>query len=244
MNGSRRKILGQHMLRDERMIEKLLEIAMINQNETVCEAGTGDGSLTSALCNIARSVVSFEIDKGLFNKSRNLLSSFPNLSLVNADIFKIFSPKFDVFLSNLPYSRSKQALEWLPLQNFTRAILTVQKEFADKLLAKSGDKNYRAISVIAQHYFKIERLFPIPKNSFEPPPKVESIVIRLVPKQPRSPATPSIIKNVNLLFSSRHKKIASVLAKYNSKLEIIPDKKLGQLMPDQLIKLAESVAIH
>jgi ribosomal RNA small subunit methyltransferase A len=240
----RRKLLGQHMLRDERIIRKLLKMSVIDQNETVYEAGTGDGSLTRALCKIAKSVVSFEIDKTLYNRSRKLLSSFPNLSLMNANIFECFSLTFDVFISNLPYSRSKQALEWLPLQSFNRAIITVQKEFADKLQASPGDKNYRAISVIAQYCFNIEQLFFIPKYSFEPQPKVESIVIRLVPKQTGVNATPSIIKNVNLLFSSRHKKIVSVLAKYNSKLEIRPNEKVEQLMPDQLIKLAECISIH
>src|SRR5690348_5083717 len=155
----RRKLLGQHMLRDERIIRKLLKMSVIDQNETVYEAGTGDGSLTRALCKIAKSVVSFEIDKTLFDRSRKLLSSFPNLSLMNANIFDCFSLTFDVFISNLPYSRSKQALEWLPLQSFSRAIITVQKEFADKLQASPGDKNYRAISVIAQYCFNIEQLF-------------------------------------------------------------------------------------
>jgi 16S rRNA (adenine1518-N6/adenine1519-N6)-dimethyltransferase len=237
----RRKLLGQHMLRDERIIRKLLKVSMINQNETVYEAGTGDGSLTRALCKIAKSVVSFEIDKSLFNRSRKRLSSFPNLSLMNSNIFDCFSLTFDVFISNLPYSRSKQALEWLPLQSFSRAIITVQKEFADKLQASPGDKNYRAITVIAQYCFNIEQLFVIPKYSFEPPPKVESIVIRLLPKQTGVHATPSIIKNVNLLFSFRHKKIVSVLAKYNPKLEIRPNEKVERLMPDQLINLAECI---
>lgn len=237
----RRKLLGQHMLRDERIIRKLLKVSMINQNETVYEAGTGDGSLTRALCKIAKSVVSFEIDKSLFNRSKKRLSSFPNLSLMNSNIFDCFSLTFDVFISNLPYSRSKQALEWLPLQSFSRAIITVQKEFADKLQASPGDKNYRAITVIAQYCFNIEQLFVIPKYSFEPPPKVESIVIRLLPKQTGVHATPSIIKNVNLLFSSRHKKIVSVLAKYNPKLEIRPNEKVERLMPDQLINLAECI---
>jgi len=243
-----RKILGQHMLRDERIVDRLLKIAMINENEIVYEAGTGDGSLTSSLCKIARSVVSFEIDNTLYVKSRKIMSSIPNLRLVNADIFDLFSLTFDVFISNLPYSRSKQALEWLTLQSFNRAILTVQKDFADKLLACPGDKNYRAITVVAQYSFNIERLFLIPKHSFEPPPGVESIVIKLVPKRQRLPTTSSIIKNVNLLFSSRHKKIFSILRKYktknSSRLEIGPDKKVEQLMPYQLIKLAEYIAIN
>ena len=169
MKVPRRRLLGQHMLKDGRILEKLIEVAGISQNETVYEAGTGDGTLTNELCKRAKSVVSFEIDHDLFNKSSRFISAFPNLKLINADLFKFPYFVFDVFISNLPYSRSRDALQWLPLQKFTRAILTVQKEFADKLQARPGDENYRSITVITQHCFTIEQLFHVPKGSFDDP---------------------------------------------------------------------------
>jgi 16S rRNA (adenine1518-N6/adenine1519-N6)-dimethyltransferase len=241
MKLSKRRLLGQHMLKDGRVLEKLIEVAGISQNETVYEAGTGEGTLTSELCKRAKSVVSFEVDDDLFKKSSRLISAFPNLKLINADAFKFPVCMFDVFISNLPYSRSRDALQWLALQKFTRAILTVQKEFADKLQARPGDENYRSITVITQHCFIIEQLFNVPKGSFDPHPSVESTVIRLVPKEPGIPITRATIKNLNLLFSSRNRKLFSVLKKHNCKIDFTGTKRIDELQPTQLLSLAESI---
>lgn len=241
MKVSRRRLLGQHMLKDAKILEKLIEVAGISQNETVYEAGTGEGTLTAELCKRAKSVVSFEVDHDLFKKSSRLISAFPNLKLINADVFTFPVCVFDVFISNLPYSRSRDALQWLALQKFTRAILTVQKEFADKLQARPGDENYRSITVLTQHCFIIERLFHVPKGSFDPHPSVESTVIRLVPKEPETPITRATIMNLNLLFSSRNRKLFSVLKKHNCKIDFAGTKRIDELHPTQLFSLAESL---
>lgn len=241
MKVPKRRLLGQHMLRDGRILEKLIEVAGISQNETVYEAGTGDGTLTYELCKRAKSVVSFEIDHELYKKSSKLLPAFPNLKLINADLFRFPYFMFDVFISNLPYSRSRDALQWLALQKFTRAILTVQREFADKLQASPGDENYRAVTVITQYCFSIKHLFHVPKGSFAPHPNVESTVIRLVPKTPRIAITRATIKNVNLLFSSRNRTLPSVLKKHDCKIDFDSKERIGELLPTRLITLAESI---
>lgn len=229
------------MLKDAKILEKLIEVAGISQNETVYEAGTGEGTLTGELCKRAKSVVSFEVDHDLFKKSSRLIFAFPNLKLINADVFRFPDCVFDVFISNLPYSRSRDALQWLALQKFTRAILTVQKEFADKLQARPGDENYRSITVLTQHCFIIEQLFHVPKGSFDPHPSVESTVIRLVPKEPGTPITRATIMNLNLLFSSRNRKLFSVLKKHNCKIDFSGTKRIDELHPTQLFSLAESI---
>jgi 16S rRNA (adenine1518-N6/adenine1519-N6)-dimethyltransferase len=227
------------MLKDERIVEKLIEAAEITPNETVYEAGTGEGTLTNELCKRAKSVVSFEIDRSLFEKSYSeLMSSFLNLELINGDLFEYPYFVFDVFISNLPYSRSRDALQWLALQKFNRAILTVQKEFADKLQARPGDENYRSITVISQHCFSIKELFDVSKISFDPQPAVESTVIKLIPRKPITRAT---IKNLNLLFSYRKRKTLSVLKKYNCKMDVGGKVRIGELQPIQLMNLAESM---
>jgi len=231
------------MLKDGRIVEKLIEAAEITKNETVYEAGTGEGTLTNELCKRAKSVVSFEIDRHLFEKSYSaLMSAFLNLELVNGDLFE-FQPyfDFDVFISNLPYSRSRDALQWLALQKFNRAILTVQKEFADKLQARPGDEKYRSITVISQHCFSIKELFHVSKDSFDPQPAVESTVIKLIPRKPAIPITRETIKNLNLLFSSRKRKTFSVLKKYNCKFDFGGKARIGELQPIQLMNLAESM---
>lgn len=230
------------MLKDGRIIEKLIEAAEITENETVYEAGTGEGTLTKELCKRAKSVVSFEIDHGLFKKSYSkLMPAFPNLELINGDLFEFPYFVFDVFISNLPYSRSRDALQWLALQKFTRAILTVQKEFADKLQARPGDENYRSITVITQHCFTMKELFHVSKGSFDPQPGVESTVMKLVPRKSAIPITRTTIKNMNLLFSCRKKKLLSVLKKYNCKFDFAGKERIGELQPIQLMNLAESM---
>jgi 16S rRNA (adenine1518-N6/adenine1519-N6)-dimethyltransferase len=230
------------MLKDGRIIEKLIEAAEITENETVYEAGTGEGTLTKELCKRAKSVVSFEIDHGLFKKSYSkLMPAFPNLELINGDLFEFPYFVFDVFISNLPYSRSRDALQWLALQKFTRAILTVQKEFADKLQARPGDENYRSITVITQHCFTMKELFHVSKGSFDPQPGVESTVMKLVPRKSAIPITRATIKNMNLLFSCRKKKLLSVLKKYNCKIDFAGKERIGELQPIQLMNLAESM---
>jgi 16S rRNA (adenine1518-N6/adenine1519-N6)-dimethyltransferase len=230
------------MLKDGRIIEKLIEAAEITENETVYEAGTGEGTLTKELCKRAKSVVSFEIDHGLFKKSYSkLMPAFPNLELINGDLFEFPYFVFDVFISNLPYSRSRDALQWLALQKFTRAILTVQKEFADKLQARPGDENYRSITVITQHCFTMKELFHVSKGSFDPQPGVESTVMKLVPRKSTIPITRATIKNMNLLFSCRKKKLLSVLKKYNCKIDFAGKERIGELQPIQLMNLAESM---
>ena len=114
------------MLVDRDVLLRIINASRITKDENVCEAGTGNGILTNELCKYGKSVISFEIDSQIFEKAKPKLFSFPNLRLVNADIFKSIPLNFDVFISNLPYSKSKEALQWLALQKFQRAIIMVR----------------------------------------------------------------------------------------------------------------------
>jgi 16S rRNA (adenine1518-N6/adenine1519-N6)-dimethyltransferase len=169
------------------------------------------------------------------------LSQFRNLELVNADLFKTKDPQFfDVFISNLPYSRSRDAIEWLSTQEFDRAILMVQEEFAEKLAARPGSKNYRAISALAAHCFAIEKLFKVRRESFEPQPKVESSIIRIIPV---NAITREAIRNINLLFSRRNKKVSSVAAKIGIIIDAnYGSKKIDELEPRHLVRMAELIS--
>src|SRR5688572_24386870 len=207
------------MLVDRQILAKIVSAACIGQDQIVLEAGTGQGILTAELCKYAKKVISYEIDIKLYRKvqEQQLLRQFKNLQLVNADLFKTKDPHFfDVFVSNLPYSRSRDAVEWLSTQKFDRAILMVQEEFADKLAAKPGSKNYRAISALAAHCFAIEKLFSVGRKSFEPQPKVESAVIRITPVNTVAKET---VKSLNLLFSKRNKKASTVAARAGVKAD-------------------------
>lgn len=224
------------MLVDRRVLARIVDAAQIGRDETLLEAGTGQGILTIELCKVAKHVVSYEFDKKLYQQAQAL--QFQNLELVNADLFKARDMHFDVFASNLPYSRSRDAFEWLAAQKFKRAIVMVQEEFADKLAARPGDRNYRAISALAAYCFAIEKLFRVGRQSFEPQPKVESVVIRIIPV---NIVTRETVKSLNFLFSKRNKKASTVTAKIGIKADF-GNKRIDQLAPSDLIKMAESVS--
>lgn len=222
------------MLVDRRVLARIVDAAKIGRDEVVLEAGTGQGILTAELCKVSRHVVSYEVDKKLYLQARVKLQ-FQNLEVANADLFKTANLTFDVFASNLPYSRSRDAFEWLATQKFKRAVVMVQKEFADKLISKPSSKNYRAISALAGHCFAVEKLFDVGKQSFEPQPKVESAVIRIFPLNTVAKGT---VRSLNLLFSKRNKKASTVAAKMGVNVEF-GDKRIDQLEPVDLIRMAE-----
>jgi 16S rRNA (adenine1518-N6/adenine1519-N6)-dimethyltransferase len=233
------------MLVDRRIVEKIVSAANIRKDEIVLEAGTGQGTLTMELCRHAKQVISYEVDANLYEKAQEQLLQYfnNNLRLVKADLFKTKdAPLFDIFVSNLPYSRSRDAIEWLSTQKFDRAIIMVQEEFANKLIARPSGKNYRAISALAAHCFNIEKLFKVRKESFEPQPKVESSIIRITPINTISKET---IRNINLLFSRRNKNASSVADEIGI---IIVDvdrygsRKIDQIDPTDLIRMAEWIS--
>jgi 16S rRNA (adenine1518-N6/adenine1519-N6)-dimethyltransferase len=234
MKWSKRRSFGQHMLKDNRILARIIDVSQINREEIVYEAGSGNGVLTEQLCKNALLVKSFEVDRQIFRKVRNLSSCYPNLKLINADIFKIYHLEFDVFISNLPYSRSKDALQWLPFQKFKRAIIMTQREFADKLQANPGEKNYRAITVLSQYCFSIERLFNVSKEAFYPQPSIESTLIRLVPRS--ATINKSSITKLNFLFSQRNKKASTLSKIYGTKIRH-DLKKIDQLTVKELMEI-------
>jgi 16S rRNA (adenine1518-N6/adenine1519-N6)-dimethyltransferase len=243
MRWSKTRSLGQHHLIDKRVLKEVIRSSQISHEEVVCEAGTGEGTLTRELCKYAKRVISFEIDRILYLQASNYLSEFTNLLLVHEDIFKNGDIEFDVFVSNLPYSRSKRAIEWLALKKFNRAIVMLQKEFVDKLQAKSGQSNYRSTSVIGQYCFKIEKLFEVNKSSFTPQPKIDSEVIRLTPKRDDH-LIMETINNVHYIFSRRNKRASSALRAFGRTASCYHewnDKRIDQMAPEELVALARSM---
>jgi 16S rRNA (adenine1518-N6/adenine1519-N6)-dimethyltransferase len=236
MKWSKRRSFGQHMLKDYRILTKIIDASQISREETVYELGTGTGVLTEELCKYAKIVTSFEVDREIFRKVSSLSYCYPNLKLINADIFKFHHLEFDVFISNIPYSRSKDVLQWLPFQKFKRAVIMTQKEFVDKLQAKPGEKNYRAVTVLSQYYFTIERLFNVSKEAFDPQPPVESTLVRLIPRSVT--INKNTIAKLDFLFSQRNKKASSILKRFDTKIRY-GDKKIDQLTVKELMEISE-----
>ena len=214
----KRQKLGQHLLTEPTILDRIVKASEIKLEEVVFEIGTGGGHLTEKICKSGSRVISVELDQKFFKIAKERLGYLKNLELIHGDGFKL-DCKFDVLISNIPYSKSLRLIEWLSNRQLKRGIVTVQKEFADKILAKPGLPNYRAVSVLAQNRFTIQKLFDIEKDYFNPPPLVNSAVILLKTKG-ADPIHPQIVSSLKTLFSFRGRlvspSIKSIL-KYNEK---------------------------
>ena len=233
------KYYGQNFLIDLRVTRKIIELSEIKSFENVCEMGTGRGVLTQDLWKNANFVKSFEVDYKLYNKLKPLSIKFSNLEIINEDILTYDkSLEFDVFVSNIPYSKSKETLSWLATKRFGRAIIMVQDEFNQKIQSKPGAKNYRAISAITQYCFDIEPLFKVYKKSFSPQPKVNSQVIKLIHKNKN--LSKDMISKIHFLFSFKNKNINKLNKKLNTNFDQI-NLKIKEIDPEKIISISKLI---
>lgn len=232
----KRKSLGQHFLTSRSIAQSIVDFAQITKDDIVFEVGTGKGILTPLLCDNAKQVISIEKDQVLYSQAREMFSQIPNLVLEKGDAFRE-NAEFTVFVSNLPYSESRTAIEWLVQKRFKRAIIMVQKEFAQKLLDRKVGKERRSVSVIASYCFDIKILMEVKNTNFRPPPKVDSVVVSLVQKQVLSD---QIVKTINKLFSFKRKTIRHIGKKMG--LEIDSDNRLEEMPEGEIIEIAKRVA--
>lgn len=231
----KRKLLGQHFLISQSIAKSIVDSAGITKDDIVLEIGTGQGILTPLLCKDAKQVISVEKDPVLYSQARNTFSHTPNLVLEKGDAFKK-DIEFTILVSNLPYSESRTAVEWLVQRKFKRAIVMVQKEFAQKLAKKDG-KERRAISVLANYCLDIENIMDVKNINFRPPPKVDSVVISIVPKHVLSGQT---VHAVNKLFSFKRKTIRHIGKKMG--IVIDSDKRLEEMPDGEIINIAKRIS--
>jgi 16S rRNA (adenine1518-N6/adenine1519-N6)-dimethyltransferase len=230
----KRKQLGQHFLNSNSIAQFIVSEAKITKKDTVFEIGTGLGILTPLLCQNANKVISVDVDEKLVNKAKSEFSYLDNLVLKSGDGFKK-KDLFSIFVSNLPYSKSRDAIEWLAQTSFSHGVIMVQKEFADKLLAQSSKKR-KAISIIATYAFEITPLSKVGKNNFSPSPKVDSVILKIVK---RKNVAKDLIQTVNKIFSYRRKTVKNILKQFNK--ETVVDKRVDDLSGDEIIALAKQI---
>ena len=229
----KRKLLGQHFLNSKSIAEFIVEEARISKTDVVFEIGTGLGILTPLLCKNAQKVISVDTDENLIKKAKTKFAILDNLVLKSGDGFKK-KEEFSIFVSNLPYSRSKDAIEWLAQNSFSHGVIMVQKEFAEKLFATS--KNRRSISIIATHAFDIEKISDVSKNNFSPSPKVDSVILKISKK---SVMDKKLISTINDIFSYRRKTVKNILKQFHKQSTI--EKRVDDLSVDEIVNLAKQI---
>jgi 16S rRNA (adenine1518-N6/adenine1519-N6)-dimethyltransferase len=229
----KRKLFGQHFLNSQSIAEFIVSEAQISKNDIVYEIGTGLGVLTQLLCKKAKKVISVDTDENLIRKAKTAFFEIDNLVLKSGDGFKK-NDTFSVFVSNLPYSKSKEAIEWLAQRKFSHGVIMVQKEFAEKLVAKSKDR--KAISIIATNTLEIKKISNVGKNNFSPPPKVDSVILKIKKKNNMDK---KLISTINQIFSYRRKTVKNILKQFNKESE--DEKRVDDLTGDEIVKLAKQI---
>ena len=227
------KKLGQNFLNSKSIAKFIVDSATISKNNTVYEIGIGKGILTPYLCEQSKNVISVEKDLNLYEESKVKFSKIKNLKIIHGDGFKQ-NEKFDIFVSNLPYSESKKAIQWMLMEKFQHGIVMVQYDFAKKLLAHDNDR--KAISVLAQSGFEMKILKTIGKENFTPKPKINSSIMSFTRKHTFSK---ELIQSVNLMFSFRRKKLQNIGKKLG--LEIKSDERLEEMSNNEIIKFAKKI---
>jgi len=230
----KRKKLGQHFLNSNSIAKSIVSEAKITKEDIVFELGTGLGILTPLLCEKANKVISIDVDEKLVRNAKSTFSNIDNLILKSGNGFKK-RDTFSIFVSNLPYSKSKDAIEWLAQTSFSHGVIMVQKEFAEKLLATSSKKR-KAVSIIANHAFEIKNISKVGKNNFTPPPKVDSVILKIIQKNTMKK---DLIQTINKIFSYRRKTIKNILKQFNKETAI--DKRIDDLSGEEIIHLANQI---
>ena len=237
---STRKRLDQHFLYKDSILEREVEYADVTDQDDVLEIGPGIGTLTEKIAEKAGSITVIELDP----RFRKVLEKNPKVSIVIDDALKadwkklsenFVTPAFNKIISNVPYSISSPLVFKILDYNPDLAVLCLQKEFAQRMVAQPGTKDYSRLTVNCAVRAQVELLEEIPKEEYYPVPKVDSAVVRLVPKKTELPEMFDAV--VRAAFQHKNQKLKKALM--HSWKEIGSDKTEVQKFVDSLGEIGE-----
>lgn len=214
-----KKHLGQHFLKDENIARKIVD--SLSFTDQILEIGAGTGVLTKYLITKPGVLKVIEVDsESIDYLSKHFAFSDDNLifgDFLKSDVSELFQSDFSV-IGNLPYNISSQIF-FKVIENrvlIPEVVCMVQKEVAERLAAKPGNKTYGILSVLLGVYYKIDLLFTVSEHVFVPPPKVKSAVIRLTRKSESYPEFNErlFFEVVKTAFNQRRKTMRNSLKKY------------------------------
>lgn len=176
------KDFGQHILKNPLVITSMIEKSALRPTDVVLEIGPGTGNMTVKILEKAKKVIACEIDARLVAELQKRVQGTPlqsKLQILVGDVLKTELPFFDICIANIPYQISSPLVFKLLLHRpfFRCAILMFQREFAQRLVAKPGDKLYCRLSINTQLLARVDLLMKVGKNNFRPPPKVISTLL-------------------------------------------------------------------
>jgi len=211
------RLLGQNFMVEPSFFPKLTDYASLGKADVVLDAGAGFGFLTSFLAGRCKAVVAVEKDPAVAEVLREQLRGVTNVTVIEGDVLKVAVPYFSKIVSIPPYYLSSRLVTWLLEQKIMCAVLILQREFADKLVATVGSEDYGWLTVVTCRSVEVELLDAVPKSTFYPQPEVDSVIVRLTPWR----AVPFEVKDeaffrrlVRWLFTQRNKKLSNALVPF------------------------------
>jgi 16S rRNA (adenine1518-N6/adenine1519-N6)-dimethyltransferase len=214
-----RKKFGQNFLVNPMAREQLIEALDIGPGDAVWEIGSGLGAMTKSLLERGASVRAFEIDPAFSRILKELFGARGNFSLIEGDVLKTWVQQEEApyLLGNLPYNIGAALLgDFIEKGRFfKRMVVTVQKEVADRMIARPGSKEYSSFSILCSSVYSLTPLKVIKGAAFYPVPRVDSRGVRLdlLPQEART-KPPLFYPLVRALFSSRRKTIKNTLSAF------------------------------
>lgn len=188
--------MGQNFLIDENILKKILFAADLSDQDSILEIGPGVGSLTQPLLQKTKKVVAIEMDKKLNQVLEDILVDYENLKILNADVMKtdllqLYNKEFKEerikIVSNLPYYLTTPLLFKIFTSSLpcSMMVFMVQKEVGERIVANKDYNSYGTgtLSLLVSYYSKAEILFNVPRTAFFPQPEVDSVVVRLIPRE-------------------------------------------------------------
>jgi 16S rRNA (adenine1518-N6/adenine1519-N6)-dimethyltransferase len=215
-----KKHWGQHFLRNRGAVTRIVDAVDPAPDDVVIEIGPGEGVLTEKLVALPNELIAIEIDPELSDRLRAQFGD--RIQLVNEDALEAQLPQRPFrAVGNLPYNAGTPILRRVVADpNCRRAVFMLQKEVADRLVAKPGDEAYGYLTLFVALYASARTLMTLEPKSFYPPPKVRSAVVVLDPD--RKPfASEELIALISASFRMRRKKLLNNLAEFGTRDEVL-----------------------
>lgn len=209
--------IGQHFLKNPAVVDAIIVKSNIRPTDVVLEVGPGTGNLTVRLLEHSKKVIAVEYDRRMVREVLKRVEGTEkehHLSVIQGDVLKVDLPYFDVCVANLPYQISSPFLfKMLSIRPvFRAAVVMFQLEFAQRLTARPGDELYCRLSVNTQLLAKVENLLKVGKANFRPPPKVDSMVVKIELKVPPPPVNFEEWDGlVRMVFNRKNKTLRAIL---------------------------------
>lgn len=229
-----KKKFGQNFIKNNKIVENIVEKADILNNSLVIEVGPGSGNLTKCLVKKAKYVLAYEIDETLQDILMREFSETDNIKFLFGDFLernieediKSYDVDNIYFISNVPYYITTPILFKLVESKikFKKIVMMVQKELGDRITASYGSKSYNALSVILGYSYNLKKIMNVSRNEFVPKPNVDSVVIELSEKEETLPLKDKTKFNriVKDSFQFKRKNLRNNLKKYDlTKIEEI-----------------------